>query len=206
MIKICIECNNDFEANSNSQKFCIKCKDEKKLFRCECCRNLFQEKEKKHLHICDSCRSEKYYCKCGCGEELVFIRAFHGKKFLKGHARRGRKNSETHNQALTEGRIKFQKNGNYNIWNKGLTKDIDSRLRYSESRKQKISNTAKQNGIGKWMNGKIASETTRNKISEKLTGRPVSKTTRLKLSKKILEQIMECLISIILLKLENKLA
>ena len=116
-------------------------------------------------------------CMCGCGELVE-------KNYKRGHARRGKKNTTKHNAAIAranKGKVnnpesikkclqtKLEKYGNFN---------------HSIETKTKISNTAKERGIGKWMLGRIPSAETRDKISNSLKGHTTSEDTRKKIGDK----------------------
>lgn len=116
-------------------------------------------------------------CKCGCGSLVE-------KNYKRGHARRGRKNTVDHNAAIAKA-------------NKDKVKSVDSierclqtklekygNFNHSAETKTKISNTAKERGVGKWMLGRTASIETRTKISEKLKGHTTSNETRKKIGDK----------------------
>jgi very-short-patch-repair endonuclease len=113
-------------------------------------------------------------CKCGCGELVE-------KNYKKGHARRGRRNSLEHNDAIARAskgkakstesiqkclQTKLERYGNFN---------------HTNETKIKISNTAKEVGVGKWMTGRIASTETKTKISNSLKGHITSEETKRKI-------------------------
>ena len=111
-------------------------------------------------------------CKCGCGN-------FCKQNYLKGHGRRGKKNSIEHNNKI----------GLANK-NRIISEDEKNRLRllnlnkkHTEETKQKMSKIAKEKGFGLWMNGRKLSEKTRLKISEANKGHVVSNETKHKISK-----------------------
>lgn len=113
-------------------------------------------------------------CKCGCGE-LV------DKTYKRGHARRGRKNSAEHNDAIA----KSSKNRVKSL--ESIKKCLQTKLErygnfnHTTETKLKISNTAREVGVGKWMLGKTVSDETKVKISNKLKGHVTSEETKRKI-------------------------
>jgi very-short-patch-repair endonuclease len=113
-------------------------------------------------------------CKCGCGE-LV------NKNYKRGHARRGSKNSAEHNDAIA----KSSKNRVKSL--ESVQKCLQTKLErygnfnHTTETKIKISNTAKEVGVGKWMLGRTASDETKVKISNRLKGRVTSEETKRKI-------------------------
>ena len=93
-------------------------------------------------------------CKCGCGNLCE-------QNYLKGHGRKGKKNSIEHNIKISKGNI--GKKCSYET--KEKLKEINLGRKHTEETKQKISKIAKEKEFGKWMIGKEVSEETRNKIS-----------------------------------------
>jgi len=104
-------------------------------------------------------------CKCGCNETTKFLGIKKGfRDFIRGHASRVNNNwghNESAKKKSKETLKEKYESGDLTIWNKGLTKEVDSRLDYGE----KISSN-KERG---------------EKISKALTGR--------KRPKKVLEKL-----------------
>jgi hypothetical protein len=72
-------------------------------------------------------------CKCGCGETSSFISFTHGyKEWIRGHISRV-KNNWGHNQTAINNSSKTRKdqfeNGERTVWNSGLTKETDIRVK-----------------------------------------------------------------------------
>jgi very-short-patch-repair endonuclease len=120
-------------------------------------------------------------CKCGCGKIVEM-------NYRKGHGRRGKSNSRKHNLAISKankGRKRtFKQRKKTSI---GLKKYYKEHPISMETRK-KISETAKKNGVGKWMLGRklppeviekgrlkrighITTEETKRKIGEANSGK-----------------------------------
>jgi len=108
------------------------------------------------------------HCKCGCGALVNLI-------YKKGHARKGRKNSRTHNESIS--RANKGRKGQV-AWNKGL-KGV---TKVSEDTKAKMRQIAKERGFGKWMVGKKQSEESKRKQSITLTGHITTNETKKKIS------------------------
>jgi len=109
-------------------------------------------------------------CKCGCGSEVNL-------NYKKGHGRRGKFNSETHNLAISRA-------------NSGKKMSESTKLklischkgkRWSAERKLSLSILAKESGFGKWMSGKKLSNVTKEKLSNIHKGHLVSHDTRKKI-------------------------
>ena len=113
-------------------------------------------------------------CKCGCGELVE-------KNYKRGHARRGRKNSAEHNAAI--GKANKGNVRSVEAINKCLHTKLEKygSFDHSDETKVKISKTAKERGVGKWMLGKTLSAETKAKISAAGKGRVVSQKTREKI-------------------------
>lgn len=179
-IKICRKCNNSFSTFSNVAKECPKCVELRKTVICENCKKLFiRNKSKLRINYCDECKKIKFYCKCGCNKELDFNKGIKGILFIKGHARKGKNNSEYHNLMIS---VKNKGRKGQIAWNKGLTKEIDERLAFSEERKEKHSKIALEKGFGKWMIGRKMPENTLKRLSESLVGHICSEETKNKIS------------------------
>jgi very-short-patch-repair endonuclease len=116
-------------------------------------------------------------CKCGCGELVE-------KNYKRGHARRGKTNTIAHNAAIARAskskvksaasiqkclQTKLERYGNFN---------------HTAETKAKISNTAKERGVGKWMLGRVSSAETKAKIGKSLQGHYTSEETRNKIGDK----------------------
>lgn len=113
--KNCLICNNEFlvKSSENHRKYCSK----------ECSiillRRSYEEKfgKERAMGIIEKLKSRKRFqqkkvlCECGCGQELDYLdKTGRPRRFIKGHV---------------------------NIWNKGVTKEIDKRMeRISETRKR----------------------------------------------------------------------
>ena len=96
-------------------------------------------------------------CKCGCGEKVNNFRS--GKGYVYGHAIRVHNNWGHNPSALAksqETRKQMLRDGEIEIWNTGLTKETDERVRlcgekasqlFTDERKQRYSNTMKRNRL-----------------------------------------------------------
>lgn len=111
-------------------------------------------------------KEKKNLCKCGCGELVE-------ENYKRGHARRGRKNSEEHNQKISRS-------------NKGKNVGPSPRKgkpgrKWTEEQKKLHSLKAKEKGIGKWMKGKHHSEETKEKLRNRHV--PCKQETKEKIGK-----------------------
>ena len=110
-------------------------------------------------------------CNCGCGDYCE-------KNYIRGHARRNRKNSIEHNEKISKankGRICDEKT-------KERLMSYNINKKHTEETKKKISKIAKEKKFGKWMLGKKLSEETKRKISENNIGHVCSEETKRKIS------------------------
>jgi hypothetical protein len=99
-------------------------------------------------------------CKCGCGELCE-------QNWIRGHARRGRKNSEEQNRKIglaNKGRIMSEE-----VCKKNSERNIGRKM--SDETKKKMSDTHKRVGTGKWMKGRTLPQATRDKVSKANIGR-----------------------------------
>jgi hypothetical protein len=177
-IKHCGKCGKEFDTYSNVAKYCLFCRT--KVVCVNCKKEFIRTIKGKRKNYCESCEQIEVYCKCGCGEKLDFERGIKGGVFIHGHARRGKKNTTSHNLAISKSN-KGRKIGT--SWNKGKTKEIDGRLSCSEETKQKMRVIALEKGYGKWMLGKKRSEETKQKMKENTRLHFVSEETKEKISK-----------------------
>lgn len=132
---ICKECNKEFKSlwglsSHNVQKHKLKPED---------------------LYIKYELNGEKPTCACGCGETPNFLGIKKGfVKYILGHASRIHNNWGHNPEAIKKSheiQKKMYESGELVVWNKGLTKEVDSRLDYGEKissnkeRSEKISKT-----------------------------------------------------------------
>jgi len=114
--------------------------------QCKICNKEFDKLESlfRHLMKKHSVSSQNAYneyllnnniptCKCGCGEVPIFRGFIKGYgKWIRGHVSRV-KNNWGHNEAAinksSETRRNQYKSGKRKVWNNGLTKDIDERVK-----------------------------------------------------------------------------
>lgn len=117
-------------------------------------------------------------CKCGCGEFVI-------KNYKKGHGRRGRKNTADHNEKIgksNKGKIVREESIQKCLQTKKERYgDENGKLHVSKEIRLKISKTAKEKGVGKWMKGRTLSEETKNKLSEVRKGYITSQETKHKI-------------------------
>ncbi len=99
-------------------------------------------------------------CKCGCGEKVIWSRQLKGfRNFVAGHQSRIHNNWGHNQKAIdksSETRRKQFENGERQVWNSGLTKDDDDRLRiqgknisnnFSKDRKDRYASIMKKNRL-----------------------------------------------------------
>lgn len=110
-------------------------------------------------------------CKCGCGQECE-------KNYKRGCGRRGRKNSEEHNSAMSISLMGRERS------KESIEKSRKANLgrKFSEGRNRRISETCKSNGVGKWMKGRKLPENTIKKLVIANTGKVYSEESKLKIS------------------------
>lgn len=110
-------------------------------------------------------------CKCGCGNYCNL-------NYIKGHGRRGKKNSEEHKKKIglaNKGRIISEEE-------KNRLRSLNINKKHTEETKLKISKIAKEKQFGLWMKGKKQSQETIKKLSELRKGHTTSEETRKKIS------------------------
>ena len=109
-------------------------------------------------------------CKCGCGELCE-------QNYIRGHCRRGVKNSDEHNKRI--GLANKGRKMSEEFCNKNRERNL-GRIHSLETR-NKISETHKRIGCGKWMIGRKLSEETKKKIALLHTGAVFSDERREKI-------------------------
>ena len=103
------------------------------------------KKTSRELYTILFCNGTEPTCACGCGAELKFVSIMKGfTKYRCGHIQRV-KNSWGHNPKANkkshETRRRLLKEGKIQVWNKGLTKESDERVRkYGKERSKKFTN------------------------------------------------------------------
>lgn len=110
-------------------------------------------------------------CKCGCGKECKL-------SYCKGHARKGKAMTEEHKQKISL-KNKGKKLSNEHI---ELLRKINIGRKKTEAEKLKISDSAKKNGIGKWMIGRKQSPEAIEKMRLKRIGSICAEKTKQKIS------------------------
>lgn len=177
--KVCTVCKKSVQTFSNRLKICQDCKDKTHTVACAHCKKDYIRND--NSRICKSCKDIKVSCSCGCGLILPAYDAHSAQVFTirykRGHARRNKHNTESHNLAISEAN-KGQHTGT--PWNKGKT----GLYKVSEETKQLMRNIAKLKGFGKWMLGRKLPQCVRDLISKTNTGRIVSESTKTKISAK----------------------
>lgn len=132
-------------------------------------------------HFCNECKIKEFPCACGqCQKIIPFRKYIYGARFVKGHGRKGGKNSIEHNLAISRnntGRHPSEETlEKMSVCQKGK--------KLSQETKDKISKIAKEKGFGKWMTGTHPSEATRKKYHDQRLGHFTSEETKLKISAK----------------------
>lgn len=112
------------------------------------------------------------YCKCGCGTLVK-------QNYKRGHGRRGKTNSIEHNKIISQVNKGVKKTDAQkkalSFAKKGIKRNLETR--------EKISKTAKERGVGKWMLGRKLPKKVCEKISASNKGHKVSEDIRQKISK-----------------------
>jgi len=100
---------------------------------------------------------KKPTCACGCGEPTKFHTTEGFGKYLRGHVSRVN-NNWGHNQAAkdksAETRRRQYKNGEREVWNKGLTKDDSDALKAISEKMKKENNPKRAKQISKSLKGR----------------------------------------------------
>ena len=109
-------------------------------------------------------------CQCGCGRDVLRLQS----SFLKGHGRRGRRNSMEHNAAISAANKGKRGAPAWNLGQRGL-------FHHTPETRQRISDTSKKSGVGKWMLGRTLPESVRAKVSKSNTGHACSEASREKI-------------------------
>ena len=149
-------------------------------YKCEICDKEFKslwglsshsvqkhDSKPKDLYIKHKLNGDKPTCKCGCGEQPNFLGVRKGfNDFIRGHSSRVNNNwghNESAQKKSKETLKKKYERGQLTIWNKGLTKDDDSRLDYGE----KISTNKERNSkISKALKGRKRPKKVLDKLDE----------------------------------------
>lgn len=130
--------------------------------QCKICEKEFETLDslRKHNGRVHKINSQEFYnetvlngeipkCKCGCGETPTFITFTKGyNEWIRGHIARVN-NNWGHNQKAIDSSAQTRReqytNGEREVWNKGLTKETDERLRtYGELASKSINNNKEE--------------------------------------------------------------
>jgi hypothetical protein len=117
-------------------------------------------------------RNKNNICKCGCGDPCV-------KNYIKGHGRRGKKNSAEHRKKISVsniGRIVSEET-------KERLRGYNINKKHTNETKQKISAIAKEKGFGLWMLGKKAGGDAIENMSKSQKGHITTDEIKEKISK-----------------------
>jgi len=109
----------------------------------------------------------KHTCKCGCGGQIE-IRGSHKydgiPSYIRGHSSKGKYPTEETVKKFQKSIKNFYKNGGF-AWNKGLTKEIDARVKKNAE------------GVSEALKIYYSFEENRNKMSFKMKGKNHSEET-----------------------------